>query len=257
LSSLLRYTLPSHSAPTLTNTQVLIVDDRIALIGSANLNDRSQVGDHDSEIACIIEDSNLVDSVMDGRPFKAGRFATSLRRTLFRKHLGLLKPQNYEAVEDPAFYPVSSGFGPAAIGASENEYDFGSVEDIQVQDPLDVRFETMWNSIAHNNTEVFAKVFHPVPYDGVRTWAQYEDWYEKYFRSAETNKDVKDGKKPPGKYLQCHVVSESFPGGVEEVKTELAKVRGTLVEMPLVFLKDEDIAKEGLGLNAFTEEVYT
>jgi hypothetical protein len=25
----------------------------------------------------------------------------------------------------------------------------------------------------------------------------------------------------------------------------------------LLFLKDEDIAKEGLGLNAWTEEVYT
>ncbi len=31
----------------------------------------------------------------------------------------------------------------------------------------------------------------------------------------------------------------------------------TLVEMPLLFLKKEDIAQEGLGLNAFTEEVYT
>lgn len=31
----------------------------------------------------------------------------------------------------------------------------------------------------------------------------------------------------------------------------------TLVEMPLQFLQEEDIAKEGLGLNALTEIVYT
>jgi phospholipase D1/2 len=44
---------------------------------------------------------------------------------------------------------------------------------------------------------------------------------------------------------------------VRQVKEELSKIRGTLVEMPLLFLKEEDIAKEGLGLNAFTEDVYT
>ena len=61
----------------------------------------------------------------------------------------------------------------------------------------------------------------------------------------------------PSQYKWGHVVAEEFPGGVAQVKEELAKVRGNLVEMPLLFLKDEDIAKEGLGLNAFTEEVYT
>ncbi len=35
----------------------MIVDDRVALIGSANINDRSLMGDRDSEIAIIVEDS--------------------------------------------------------------------------------------------------------------------------------------------------------------------------------------------------------
>lgn len=35
----------------------MIIDDRVALIGSANINDRSLMGDRDSEIAIIIEDS--------------------------------------------------------------------------------------------------------------------------------------------------------------------------------------------------------
>ena len=34
----------------------MIVDDRIVLIGSANINDRSLMGDRDSEIAIITRD---------------------------------------------------------------------------------------------------------------------------------------------------------------------------------------------------------
>jgi phospholipase D1/2 len=45
--------------------------------------------------------------------------------------------------------------------------------------------------------------------------------------------------------------------GVREVKDLLSRVIGTLVEMPLIFLIKEDIAKEGLILNALTEVVYT
>ena len=230
--------------PSITSNicQILIADDRIAIIGSANLNDRSQLGSHDSEIACVIEDNATIDSRMNGNPWKATRFAASLRRQLFRKHLGLLKPQNYEQPD--------SNFEPSGI----NTYDWDSPEDTLVSDPLAPTFENFWNTRAHTNTEVFAKVFHPVPYDGVRTWSQYDDWYEQYFRQ-----EAKPGK-PKGRYRVCHVVSENFaPGeeGARQVKEELSKIKGTLVEMPLLFLKDQDIAKEGVGLNAFTEEVYT
>ena len=34
----------------------MIVDDRICLIGSANINDRSLLGNRDSELGIIIED---------------------------------------------------------------------------------------------------------------------------------------------------------------------------------------------------------
>ena len=44
---------------------------------------------------------------------------------------------------------------------------------------------------------------------------------------------------------------------MREVKDLLITIKGTLVEMPLMFLIKEDIAKEGISLNAFTEEIYT
>jgi phospholipase D1/2 len=109
-----------------------------------------------------------------------------------------------------------------------------------------------WNWRAKSNTDAFGKVFHPVPYDGVRTWKQYDDYYERFFKQPKEGQQAK-----PSTYKWGHVVAEEFPGGIRDVKEVLSQVKGTLVEMPLLFLKDEDIAKEGLELNAFTEEVYT
>lgn len=42
--------------------------DRVVICGSANLNDRSQLGDRDSEIAVVIEDPPTLPSVMNGAP---------------------------------------------------------------------------------------------------------------------------------------------------------------------------------------------
>ena len=53
-------------------------------MGSANINDRSQKGDGDSEIALVVEDTDMVHTTMNGRPYMAARFAASLRRKLYR-----------------------------------------------------------------------------------------------------------------------------------------------------------------------------
>ncbi|RPD77444.1 phospholipase D [Lentinus tigrinus ALCF2SS1-7] len=69
--------------------KVCIVDDRLAIIGSANINERSQRGDRDSEVAAVIRDTDMIDCTMAGRPYKVGRFAHSLRVRLMREHLGV------------------------------------------------------------------------------------------------------------------------------------------------------------------------
>ena len=38
------------------HSKIMIIDDRIALIGSANINDRSLKGTRDTELAVVIED---------------------------------------------------------------------------------------------------------------------------------------------------------------------------------------------------------
>ena len=66
----------------------MIVDDRRVICGSANLNDRSQNGDHDSEIGIVMEDQDMVESMMDGKKYMASRLATTWRRTLMRGESG-------------------------------------------------------------------------------------------------------------------------------------------------------------------------
>lgn len=230
------------------HSKLLIADDRIVICGSANMNDRSQLGYHDSEIAILLEDPEEVDSCMGGRPWKASVYAASLRRHIFRKHLGLLPWQDMEHPTNN-FFPVGT----------PNEYDWGSREDLAVADPLSESFLSLWKRTAAINTQAFAKVFHPVPDDSVRNWKEYEEYYEKYFKADDPQKAGKEDQKPTF-WRWGHVVREEFPpgaAGVAEMKDVLSRIRGNLVEMPLLFLKDEDIAKEGLGLNAWTEEVYT
>ncbi|KAI4271941.1 MAG: hypothetical protein LQ337_005643 [Flavoplaca oasis] len=231
------------------HSKVLIADDRVVICGSANLNDRSQNGDHDSEIAIIVEDPTPIDSYMNGRPWRATKFAATLRRQLFRKHLGLLQAQDMQRPD--------ANFEPIGV---PNIYDFGSNEDRLVIDPLSDQFITLWNSRAYQNTVAFGRAFHPVPHDDVRTWKDYDTFYESFFKKSEKGADGKEERTLPARHEWGHVVAENFsPGqrGVEELKELLSTIKGTLVEMPLLFLIKEDIAKEGVSLNAFTEEVYT
>ncbi|KAK6376229.1 hypothetical protein LTS17_007480 [Exophiala oligosperma] len=220
------------------HSKVLIADDRVVLCGSANLNDRSLKGSRDSEIALVIEDPTPLETTMNGQKFQASRFAASLRRYLFRKHLGLLAPQN---MRNP-----DGHFTPAP---GDNGYDFGSKEDGMVADPLSDDFWKYWDDVASTNTLAFRKVFAPMPDDTAKTWIQYQMLFWKRFTG------------PDGLHMAQwgHVAKDNFAGGdegVAAVKEELAKIRGMLVEMPLEFLVKTDIQIEDPGYNIITRQGY-
>ncbi|KAG0059790.1 hypothetical protein BGZ89_000117 [Linnemannia elongata] len=88
------------------HSKLMIVDDRIVICGSANINDRSQVGFRDSEIAIIIEDTDMVASRMNGEPYQAGKLAHALRTDLFKEHLGLLHHVDHDVVTQASVLPV-------------------------------------------------------------------------------------------------------------------------------------------------------
>ena len=71
------------------HAKTMIVDDRIAIIGSANINERSMLGDRDSEVAAVVRDTDMIWSRMNGHKYLVGRFAHTLRMRLMREHLGL------------------------------------------------------------------------------------------------------------------------------------------------------------------------
>ncbi|EEH07833.1 conserved hypothetical protein [Histoplasma capsulatum G186AR] len=71
------------------HAKCMIVDDRVAIIGSANINERSMLGSRDSECAAIVRDTDLLWSTMGGKPYLVGRFPHTLRMRLMREHIGL------------------------------------------------------------------------------------------------------------------------------------------------------------------------
>lgn len=71
------------------HAKCMVVDDRIAIIGSANINERSMLGSRDSECAAVIRDTDMLWSTMACEPYLVGRFPHTLRMRLMREHLGI------------------------------------------------------------------------------------------------------------------------------------------------------------------------
>uniref|UniRef100_A0A6P7FC96 Phospholipase n=1 Tax=Diabrotica virgifera virgifera TaxID=50390 RepID=A0A6P7FC96_DIAVI len=124
------------------HSKLMIVDDKKVICGSANINDRSLIGKRDSEVAVLIEDEIFEDGVMNGKTFPSGKFAGSLRKYLFKEHLGILEKQTSQFLN------------------------------IDVTDPvIDSFYKDVWYKTAELNTEFYEKVFHCLPTDSVETFA--------------------------------------------------------------------------------------
>ena len=96
------------------HAKIMVVDDRTAIIGSANINERSMLGSRDSEVAAIVRDTEMLPSYMGGEPYEVGRFPHTLRMRLMREHLGidvdhiLEEERESERREEVASEPESS-----------------------------------------------------------------------------------------------------------------------------------------------------
>ncbi|OKL62359.1 hypothetical protein UA08_03055 [Talaromyces atroroseus] len=208
--------------------KVCIVDDRIVICGSANINDRSQLGNRDSELAIVLEDTDMIDSTMNGQPYRAARLAATLRRHLWREHLGLLLPQEYDASDSPNAQPPDD---------CPNRNDEGTEYDAFVADPLNEELWGTWTTQATTNTEVFRFLFRADPDDNIKTFEEYDQFAPR--------KSIKQG----------HLHDPFLP--VDTVRENLDKIKGHLVWMPLDFLKDAEMAEPGLSVNHITVSIYT
>lgn len=176
-----------------------------------------------------MEDTTPLKSKMDGQEYIAGQHAATLRRMLWREHLGLLPPQSLDATEDVNAQPPGDG---------DNEWYAGDEWDAFVEDPLSDELWKTWTKRATINTAIFRHIFHADPDDNVKS---FED-YDKFL-------GVKGSRK------EGHVYDLFQP--VDVARQELDKIVGHLVWFPLKFLEEANMAETGLQVNSFTESVYT
>ncbi|KAI6781430.1 Phospholipase D1-like protein [Emericellopsis cladophorae] len=211
------------------HSKLLIADDRIVICGSSNLNDRSQLGYHDSELSIVMEDTRTITSVMDGVQYEAGYHAATLRRYLWREHLGMLPPQDLDANDDINALPPT-------VNPENNIHD--DVESYKfVEDPLGEDLWKMWTEQADKNTMLFRHLFHSDPDDHIKT---FED-YDRYL--------------PPRGVKSGHIFDQFIPP--QDVREKLSQIKGHLVWFPLEFLQDAEMAERGLQVNTLTESIFT
>ncbi|CAO3592755.1 unnamed protein product [Absidia cylindrospora] len=194
------------------HSKLMIIDDKTVICGSANLNDRSQLGNRDSEIAVVIEDTDMVNSKMNGTEYQASRFALTLRMHLFKEHLGLL----------PESVIHQNSNNNNNIYA---KHRYSTLEaDNLVMDPLvDSFYDHVWNQTADTNTQIYRNIFHCVPDDSVLTF------------SGQRRFVPDPAHVPPGH------VANPWRMDYDDVVEQLNKIRGHLVIFPTQYLGQENM----------------
>lgn len=177
----------------------------------------------------MMEDTLPLSSTMNGQSYTAGHHAATLRRMLWREHLGLIPAQTLDASDDVNAQPPSDG---------DNDWFQGDEYDSFVADPLSDDLWKMWTERATTNTDIFRHLFHADPDDHVKTFEEYDKFL---------------GAK--GSRMEGHLYDPYQP--VDHVRKMLDQVKGHLVWMPLDFLCDAEMAEKGIQVNSLTESVYT
>jgi len=118
------------------HSKLMIVDDKKVIIGSANINDRSMLGERDSEFCVLIHEKEKRNFIIDGKRTGAANFAHSFRTNLMAEHIGL------------------------------------DVKDELLFDPLNDELWKVLNDTAKNNTEIYHKLFYCYPDDNMKTFKE-------------------------------------------------------------------------------------
>ncbi|KAF9586711.1 Phospholipase D1 [Lunasporangiospora selenospora] len=169
------------------HAKMMIVDDRVAIIGSANINERSMLGNRDSEIAAVVRDQDYIDSTMNGVPYKVSRFAHTLRMNLMMEHLGL-SPMGHSKHHHSPSYTGSTDSQANRHGShrqspsqccsvAECDGPAPPFNELDFVDPVHPAFyEDIWKHYANANTLIFREKFKCIPDNTVRNWADYKEF---------------------------------------------------------------------------------
>jgi len=190
------------------HSKLLIADDRVAILGSANINDRSQLGNRDSELAVTVRDNEQVSVKLDGiHQDLVSANVHRLRMRLWKKIFGLTGSPN------PAHGLAALVEMPAAKGTWEA-----------------IQHVAYTNAIAYQNAFPFlAKVqgksspIWPTWEGKTRSLTGYMPFNERFWRADE-------------------VMDEPLSWDAKSRKTESlpANVQGYIVALPVSWTKGEN-----------------
>ncbi|KPN87440.1 phospholipase [Pseudomonas nunensis] len=177
------------------HSKLLIADDRVAILGSANINDRSLHGKRDSELSVIVRDSSPTPALLDGeRTHQVGQSINKLRKDLWKKHFGLslTKSSSVAAATHLEKYldqPASENTWRAIQSQARQNADayeecFGFIPQNK-NNKYPASIWPTWTYRDPNNLSAGGKLANPMP-------------YEKRFWENETLADVKAYPAPAG-----------------------------------------------------------
>ena len=182
------------------HSKLMIVDDRLTIIGSANINDRSMLGYRDSEVDVIIEDKDMIEGQMNGERYLVGKFSHGLRCSLLREHLGLLSEENQDT-------------------------------SLNVKDPVSYNFYKGVLDVANSNTQIYERVFQRIlPTNSISNFKDLEN--QKTFESLADVYPEKARKVLNG--IRGHIVT--FPPSFLKNQLQHRRSPVTLIAKEFFFL---------------------
>eukprot|EP00927_Polykrikos_kofoidii_P001730 TRINITY_DN10675_c0_g1_i2.p1 TRINITY_DN10675_c0_g1~~TRINITY_DN10675_c0_g1_i2.p1 ORF type:complete len:1501 (+),score=213.33 TRINITY_DN10675_c0_g1_i2:240-4742(+) len=168
-----------HAGQIYVHSKVIIVDDTRAIVGSANVNDRSMIGERDSEVCVLIEDGPDLDQfesgLLGGEFRRTGKFCRNARLSLWHEHFGLLDGEHVE-------------------------------EKTALSDPSSELCWTRWRDVASERSKAF-DTFGMWPTSAATTWHQYAEMRER--RAVAGEEDPPSVLNPPCGSPRPHVAE--FP----------------------------------------------
>lgn len=191
------------------HSKLLIVDDAVAIIGSANINDRSLNGNGDTEIAAVVVDKTDAAMTEMGNGIKVitRKFARDLRMNIWKKHFGM-------SIEDD----LSTGVHKEAIAPNG----------INIEQPLATATIEGILDMARNNSKAYHEVFLHVPRD---SHERLTTGREHAFPLINEKKEERDFTKAP--LLQAEFMNGRRHNVLKAHKHLRNSVQGFFTEMPL------------------------
>lgn len=147
------------------HSKLVIADDSLAFLGSANINDRSLLGDRDSEIGLLIHDGEGVPKNINGTDmFEVSNGVHNLRVDLWKKHFGL---------------------AGGDLGKIQPASDLSAV----LESPSDPKTWKAIQKVALANLEQYSRAFYYIPRNNADGNPTCQSFPEKDTRPENVKKD--------------------------------------------------------------------